>query len=140
VGAGLPFDAALQQLQGGANRYMRGVYRHMRVRLRNAATPADALCGLHLIDRRCHWMIRLYAESSDFAGALTRIADALVGQAIGRTRATFSTVNLVLKFMVAAFIVWTMGSLLGIVQAVKTTTGPSLAAPPPAVSSAVPLS
>jgi type II secretory pathway component PulF len=130
VAAGLPFDAALQQLHSGSSRYMRAAYAQLRRGLRDAATPEEALCRLHLIDVRYHWMIRLYADSSDFAGAMARIAQEVTEQAVHRTRATFAAVNLVLKLMVAAFVVWTMGSLLGIVQTVRS----SAALTPPAAS------
>jgi hypothetical protein len=50
-----------------------------------------------------------------------RIADEVIAHAIARTRATFAVINVVLKVLVAAFIVWTMGSLLGIVQAVRVS-------------------
>jgi type II secretory pathway component PulF len=121
VAAGLPFDAALQQLHAGSSRYMQAAYAQLRLALREAATPQEALCRLHLIDVRYHWMIRLYADSSDFAGAMARIAAEVTEHAIGRTRATFAAVNLVLKLLVAAFVVWTMGSLLGIVQTVRSS-------------------
>jgi type II secretory pathway component PulF len=130
VAAGLPFDAALQQLHSGSSRYMRAAYAQLRASLRDAATPEEALCRLHLIDVRYHWMIRLYADSSDFAGAMARIAQEVTENAIARTRATFAAVNLVLKLLVAAFVVWTMGSLLGIVQSVRS----SAALEPPAAS------
>lgn len=131
VAAGLPFDAALQQLQSGSSRYMRAAYAQLRMSLREASTPEEALCRLHLIDVRYHWMIRLYADSSDFAGAMARIAAEVTEHAIRRTRATFAAVNLVLKLLVAAFVVWTMGSLLGIVQTVRS----SALAPPSASAS-----
>lgn len=133
VAAGVKFDVALNQLQLGSNRYMKTIYGQLKTSLRNAATPEDALCGLHIIDRGQHWMIRLYGDSSDFPGAMGRIAEEVIANAIARTRATFRIINMVLKVLVAAFIVWTMGSLLGIVQAVKSppiTTTLSTLVPP----------
>jgi hypothetical protein len=38
-------------------------------------------------------------------------------------------INMVLKVLVAAFIVWTMGSLLGIVQAVRVSAATAQAQP-----------
>jgi type II secretory pathway component PulF len=131
VAAGLPFDAALQQLHSGSSRYMRAAYAQLRGSLREASTPEEALCRLHLIDARYHWMIRLYADSSDFAGAMARIAAEVTEQAIRRTRATLAAINLLLKLLVAAFVVWTMASLLGIVQTVRS----SALAPPSAPTS-----
>jgi type II secretory pathway component PulF len=121
VAAGVKFDVALNQLQQGSNRYMKTIYGQLKTGLRNATTPEDALCGLHIIDRGQHWLIRLYGDSSDFPGAMGRIADEVIAHAIARTRATFAVINMLLKILVAAFIVWTMGSLLGIVQAVRVS-------------------
>lgn len=129
VAAGVKFDVALNQLQSTSNLYMKGIYAQLKTSMRNAAKPEDALCGLHIMDRSYHWMIRLYGDSSDFAGAMGRISEEVIEFAIVRTRATFVVVNMLLKILVAGFIVWTMGSLFGIVQAVKASAATALWTP-----------
>lgn len=121
VAAGVKFDAALEQLQANATPYMRSIYTQLRAHLGAGMKPEDAICKLHIVDPGYHWMIRLYGDSTDFAGAMRRISDELVTFATIKARSTFSKVNFMLKVLVAGFIVWTMLSLFGIVQAVKAT-------------------
>lgn len=121
VSAGVKFDVALAQLASTSSRYMKMIYGQLKTSMRNAAQPEEALCALHIMPRSYHWMIRLYGDSSDFAGAMARISEEVIEFAIVRTRGTFVVVNMLLKILVAGFIIWTMGSLFGIVQAVKSS-------------------
>jgi type II secretory pathway component PulF len=129
VAAGVKFDVALNQLASTSNRYMKTIYGQLKTSMRNAAQPEDALCSLHIMDRGYHWMIRLYGDSSDFAGAMARISEKVIEFTIIRTRGTFVIVNMLLKLLVAGFIIWTMGSLYGIVQAVKSQATAMLVTP-----------
>ncbi|GEM_PF-817453 len=119
VGAGVKFDVALNQLASSSNRYMKTIYGHLKGSMRDAAKPEDALCALHIVDRSYHWLIKIYGDSSDFAGAMRRISEEVIERSILRARATFAIVNVFLLIAVAAFIVWTLGSLYGIVMTVR---------------------
>jgi hypothetical protein len=110
---------------------MKTIYGQLKTSMRNAAPPEEALCGLHIMHKSYHWMIRLYGDSSDFAGAMSRISNEVIEIAILRTRGTFVIVNMLLKILVAGFIIWTMGSLYGIVQAVKSQATALLVTPSP---------
>lgn len=121
VAAGVKFDVALRQLHATSNPFMRTMYQQMRTSLAAGVKAEDALCNLHIMDKGYHWMIRLYGDSTDFAGAMRRISEEVIEFAIERTRKTFGLVNMLLKASVAGFVVWTMFSLFGVVQAVKAT-------------------
>lgn len=119
VAAGVPFGQAVDRLSGSANAYMRTIYGQLTMELRSGRSPYDAITALHIVPKGQHWLIRLYGRSTDFSGAMERLAKETIDVAIGRTKTAFGVLNLVLKILVAGFILWSLGSMFGVVDTVR---------------------
>lgn len=119
VAARVPFAYAVETMKEGSSPYMRQVYNDLHSLLRNGQSPADALTGVHIIPVSQHWLIRINGRSKDFAKAMESISNEMIEATLLSTRAVFGVINLLLKVLVAGFVIWTLASMFGVVQTVR---------------------
>lgn len=119
VAAGVPFATAVQMLKDASAPYMRWIYTRLLNDLREGMRPEEALIRCHIIHERNHWLIKLYGDSSDFAGALTQISAQLAEYTVVRTKVAFSIVGFFVKLVIAGVIVWTFATMFGIVGSIR---------------------
>jgi len=74
IDAGLPFSNAIQSIRACANPYLTRQCDLLLMSLKRGQTPARALTELPIIARRFHWLILVYAMSSDSSRAYGEMA------------------------------------------------------------------
>jgi type II secretory pathway component PulF len=94
IEAGLPFSNAVQSIRTFANPYLAHQCELLLMSLKGGQQPARALTQLSIIDRSDHWLIMVYAMSSDASKAYGLMAE--------RMRAK-----------VARVLKWVLGDVLG---------------------------
>ena len=122
VKAGVPFAEAIETLGRSSGPFMKGVYAVIAQELREGKRPHDALVKAHIVDVRFHWLLKLYGQTSDFSGSMSRLSTMFIDAAIKRTTQVFNVISFLVKLAIVAFVAWTMATMFGIVGGVKSSS------------------
>lgn len=121
VKAGVPFAEAIETLGRSSGPFMRTVYTAIAQELREGKRPHDALLKAHIVNQRFHWLLKLYGQTSDFSGSMSRLSSMFIEAAIKRTTQVFGVISFLVKLAIVGFVAWTMATMFGIVGGVKNS-------------------
>lgn len=115
ISAGIPFTDAISSIRKGGNTYMRYQCDRIESWIRKGKHPTECLTLLPMVHVRYHWIIDIYAMSSDSSYAYKTISREMLDRTVKTISIIFGNIvaNLVLALL-AACIMWIYFSMFAI--------------------------
>jgi type II secretory pathway component PulF len=115
ISAGLAFSEAVENLRATGTPYMKWQCHKVQMSMKRGEHGSNALCDLSMIPLRYHWVIKVYALSTDTSHAYLAIAEELVEGTQKTIKWLFSyVISKTLLLGISGFLFWFWLSLFGV--------------------------